>query len=253
MTLKTIFVHWQGLRGQRKNTGDSPDRLSFSPEIARSCLLCSLRILRVKCQNGSQRTHPAHSLSPNRKPGGSGFWPAALSFVSLLGQLPPGSHRAVASFANEVIVGWKLWWSRGSRVHSDLPESSSVSFLPSSLYCPEGPAAIFESCRPGNFQRDFGALVNIFKLPKVREDSRAVIVQSGLESNGCSSGAAMWTCWSRQCCGHTVVPHSASWWLWPDPEILYPGYFRAAAGRILDKLEQIILCHGELSCAMCNV
>ena len=73
----------------------------------------------------------------------------------------------------------------GSRVHFDLPEPSTVSFLPLFPFLSKRTSCNFESCLPGNFQRDFGGLVNIFKLPKVWRDSRATIVKSDLERDYC--------------------------------------------------------------------
>lgn len=106
----------------------------------------------------------------------------------------------------------------GSRVHFDLPEPSTVSFLSPFPVLSKRASCNFESCLPGNFQRDFGDLVNIFKLPKVWRDSRATIVKSDLERDYCHTwtgrvsmggmrgGSVVWT---------LVDPPSISGWLLP--------------------------------------
>lgn len=118
----------------------------------------------------------------------------------------------------------------GSRVHSSLPESSNVSLLPASLSCLKGPTAILSLVCLENFQRDFGALVNIFKLPK--GDSRAIIVKSGLESDYCSTWAGRVSV-RGQAVGVDTRGSSLGRWLafaflvryTPDPDILYLGNF----------------------------
>ena len=124
----------------------------------------------------------------------------------------------------------------GSRLHFDLPEPSTVSFLPLFPFLSKRASCNFESCLPGNFQRDFGDLVNIFKLPKVWIDSRATIVKSDLERDHChtwtgrvsiggmggGAGRGVDTCGSffdQRVAFAFLVRHM------PDPEILFLDNF----------------------------
>lgn len=115
-----LFSHRQGLGGERQSTGDSPDHFSSSPEIARNFLppqklliLCSLGIFRGKCQKGSQRPQPPHALSLSRKPMESGFWAAALSFISLLlrvGYLMEAIEASGCILQMKWPAGKSCWW-----------------------------------------------------------------------------------------------------------------------------------------------